>query len=276
MPAPSNDPQFDAKALKRGDLVAEQVKRWITEKNLRPGDKLMKEGELQAHFGVAKGTMREALKALEVQGLVRISTGPNGGATVVEVPLQRTVQSVQNYLFFKEVDVESIYALRRLVEPELAAGALPHLTMADVAALERSIAFCSPMSSSEDVSAQQRQEDLHFHEILANANPNPLLRLVAQLINQLLRHVVELGGATTHQQYQRFGSANVHAHRGILDAIKRNDADAVRQLMLEHIDEAEAHVRKLQGVVKQRLLLDSDLDLRVRPSRAGRKTSTKE
>lgn len=86
---------------KRSDLVAEEIKRLITAKNLLPGDKLPRESELQSMFSVSKSTMREALKSLEVQGLVKVSTGPGGGGTVVEVPLDRTFQLMQNYLFFK-------------------------------------------------------------------------------------------------------------------------------------------------------------------------------
>ena len=73
--------------LKRPDLVAQEIKRLITEKNLSPGDRLPRESELQAQFQVSKGTIREALKSLEVQGLITISTGPSGGGMVVEVPL---------------------------------------------------------------------------------------------------------------------------------------------------------------------------------------------
>jgi DNA-binding transcriptional MocR family regulator len=69
------------RSQKRGDLVVEEIKRWIAERRLGPGDKLPKEDELQTLFGVSKGTAREALKSLEVQGLVTVSTGPAGGAT---------------------------------------------------------------------------------------------------------------------------------------------------------------------------------------------------
>src|SRR5499425_3437941 len=131
------------RATKRGDLVVEEIKRWIAERRLQPGDKLPKETELQALFGVSKGTAREALKSLEVQGLVTVSTGPSGGATIGEVPLERTLQLLQNYLFFHQFDVAQIYAVRRVLEPELAAGAVPHLTKEHFDALERSITSCA-------------------------------------------------------------------------------------------------------------------------------------
>src|SRR5215510_6411784 len=129
---------------KRGDLMVEEIKRWIAERRLGPGDKLPKEDELQELFGVSKGTAREALKSLEVQGLVTVSTGPSGGATIGEVPLERTLHLLQNYLFFRDLNVGQIYAIRRMLEPELAAGAVAHLTDADFETLERSVNTCAP------------------------------------------------------------------------------------------------------------------------------------
>src|ERR1700731_1271325 len=138
------------RSQKRGDLVVEEIKRWIAERRLGPGDKLPKENELQTLFGVSKGTAREALKSLEVQGLVTVSTGPAGGATISAVPLDRAFQLVQNYLFFREVNVAQIYAVRRVLEPELAAGAVPHLTEADFEALEHSIETCAPTPTTKE------------------------------------------------------------------------------------------------------------------------------
>jgi GntR family transcriptional regulator, transcriptional repressor for pyruvate dehydrogenase complex len=253
------------KTQKRGDLVAEQVKRWITARRLRPGDKLPKEGELQRLFSVSKGTAREALKALEVQGLVELRTGPQGGATVVEVPFDLTFQLMQNYLFFKDVSVADLYAVRLMVEPELAAGAVPHLTERDFAAMERSIEICAPTSSTEAHALEQRQEDLHFHDILADANPNVLLGFISRFINQALRRLVVVSGRASDQSYQKFGRANVEAHRRILDAARRRQARKVRELMHRHIEEAAEHVRKLEATVERRLVLNSDIESQVQP-----------
>jgi GntR family transcriptional repressor for pyruvate dehydrogenase complex len=256
------------RAPKRGDLVADEIKRWIAAHGLQAGDKLPKEGELQSIFAVSKGTMREALKSLEVQGLITVSTGPSGGAKIGEVPLDRTFQLLQNYLYFKNVTVHDIYALRRIVEPELASSAVPHLTEAHFAALERSIATCAPQTVSAEQALVQRQEDLHFHDILAEANPDPLLRFVCQMINQMLRHVVTLGSNPTHEHYRTLGETNLAAHRAILRAARRGDAGKVRKLMLAHIAEAERQVRRLQGELKRRLVLDSDIRMSVMPRRA--------
>lgn len=69
-----------------GSVLAEQMRSRdapvnVEQPRMRPGVKLSKEAELQQMFNVSRGAVREALKALEVQGLVSLSTGPDGGAT---------------------------------------------------------------------------------------------------------------------------------------------------------------------------------------------------
>lgn len=260
---------------KRGDLMVEEIKRWVADQKLAPGDKLPKEHELQTLFGVSKGTAREALKSLEVQGLVTVATGPAGGATISAVPLERAFQLVQNYLFFRQVNVAQIYAVRRVLEPELAAGAVPHLSEGDFKALEHSIETCSPAPTSKAQAVHQRQEDLHFHDILAAANPNALLRFMCEVINHLLRHMVAVGDQPAHPAYQQLGDTNVAAHRKLLAAARRGDAGQVRQLMVEHIDEAEGFVRSLDGAVRQRFLLDSELQGRISPQVPSRPRRTR-
>jgi DNA-binding FadR family transcriptional regulator len=144
---------------------------------------------------VSKSTIREALKSLEVQGLIKVTTGPSGGGMVVEVPLDRTLQLLQNYLFFKDVTIDDIYTVRKLLEPELAAGAVPHLTERDFTALEANIACCDGASGVHDRGhmLRQRQEDTTFHDILAAANPNPFLRFSCELINEMIRQLIEFG-----------------------------------------------------------------------------------
>jgi GntR family transcriptional repressor for pyruvate dehydrogenase complex len=260
-------PVSSFRAQKRGDMIVEEIKRWIGDRRLLPGDKLPKETALQKLFGVSKGTAREALKSLEVQGLVTVSTGPAGGATISEVPLDRAFQLVQNYLFFRDLNVFHIYAVRRVLEPELAAGAVGYLTDADFEALQHSIDICAPTPSNAGQARLQRQEDLRFHDVLAAANPNALLRFMCEVINHLLRHLVTVGNQPAHPAYQRIGDTNVAAHRRLLDAAQRRDTDEVRRLMIDHIDEAGGLAAELDAAVRQRFVSDADLRAHIVPQR---------
>lgn len=256
------------RTTKRGDQVAEVIKSWITDGRLRPGVRLSKEAELQQMFNVSRGSMRDALKALEVQGLVSLSTGPDGGATITRVPLERAFLAMQNFLFFESTSLEDIYAVRRVLEPLLAAGAVEHLSDADLEALERSVDLCEPFVAGHEDALDQRHEDIHFHDVLAMANPNAFLRFLCQIINQMLHSLVIVAGNVTQQDYQAFGRKTVVAHRAILDAAKRRDVEAVGQLMAAHMEEAEMQLRKVHAALQQKLVVDSDLGLH-----AGRRGS---
>ncbi|MDR5733851.1 FCD domain-containing protein [Caballeronia sp. LZ025] len=253
--------QQPIKQPKRADLVAEEIKRLITEKDLKPGDKLPREVELQQLFSVSKSTTREALKSLEVQGLIKVTTGPSGGGTIVEVPLARTLQLLQNYLFFKDVTIDDIYTVRQLLEPELAAGAVPHLTDDDFTALEANIACCDEPAAAHanrDI-VRQRQEDVNFHDILAAANPNPFLRFTCELINEMIRQLIEFRNDTPQAEHERFGRANVKIHKAITEAARARDADKVRDLMVIHMTEAPRYVKRMKGKLRGRLILDSEI-----------------
>ena len=257
-----------SRAIKRGDQVAELIKRQINDGQARPGKRLDKEAELQQQFNVSRGSIREALKALEVQGLVSLSTGPDGGATITRVPLARAFQSLQNYLFFESITLEDIYEVRRTLEPMVAAGAVPYLSDADFEALERSVSVCEPFEARHEEALDQRHEDIHFHDVLAAAHPNAFLRSLCQIINQMLHTLVIVAGNVTQRDYQAFGRNTVAAHRAILEAARRRDADAVAQLMTVHMDEAEAQLRKVHAALQQKLVLDSELDLRTDRARS--------
>ncbi|CAB3777862.1 HTH-type transcriptional repressor NanR [Paraburkholderia caffeinitolerans] len=263
---PAGEVKQPVKQPKRGDLVAEAIKRLITEKDLRPGDRLPQEAELQQLYSVSKGTIREALKSLEVQGLIKVTTGPGGGGMVVEVPLDRTLQLLQNYLFFKDVSIDDIYQVRQSLEPELAAGAVPHLSEDDFAALEANIECCDGASGPDDHNhlVRQRQEDMTFHDILAEANPNPFLRFICELINEMIRQLIEFRNDTPIADHRRFGATNSKIHRQILQAARERDVERVRALMVEHMTEAPKHVKRMKGKLRGRLILDSEIRKRTR------------
>ncbi|MEI2418556.1 FCD domain-containing protein [Orrella sp. JC864] len=260
-------PAVAVSAPKRSDLVAEEIKRLITARNLLPGDKLPHEGALQEMYGVSKSTVREALKSLQVQGLIKVSTGPGGGGTVVEVPLARTVQLMQNYLFFKEVSIDDIYQVRCLLEPELAACAVPHLTEDDLAALAHNVHCCDPRAEPAADRLAQRQEEITFHDILAAACPNPFLRFACEMINQMLRQLTVFDNRMGPAAQRRFGVANTGHHERILAAARARDAVLVRALMAEHMADAMRSVKRMKGRLKGRLILDSEMS---RPAPAKR------
>ena len=174
------------------------------------------------------------------------------------------------------MSIEDIYAVRLLTEPDLAAGAVPHLTPGDLDLLARSIELCSHAPRSEQAALEQRQEDLHFHDILARANPNPFLRFVSETINEMIRQVVVIHGKPLGSVYKEFGRHNVHAHQAILEAARGKNQRKVRELMTQHITQAAEFSRKLKAQVVPKLVLQGDMESAIAlPADARRQTVTR-
>ena len=246
---------------KRSDLVAEEIKSWIAVQGLVPGDRLPQERELIDHFGVSKGTMREALKSLEVQGLVRVTTGPRGGATVASVTLGRSTQLLANYFFFQDMTIQQVYAVRRLLEPELAATVARSLTAEDLDALEASVNLCSHPAADQAADHRQRIAELDFHDILANACRNPFLAFNCRFMNALLKDCTVYRKVYGHgakgkppAQIRRLAESGLSAHRALLEAFRKRDAERARRTMLEHMIEAERQMVTLEAVIEKRFM----------------------
>lgn len=242
---------------KRSDQVAEQIKIWIVSQKLEPGTRLPQEKELCRLFAVSKGTMREALKALEVQGLVEIMIGPAGGAMIAAVSKEQAMDLLGNYLYFQTPTVEQVYNVRKILEPELAVAAVDHLTEEHFARLETLIRRTAMPTSTAEERREQRSAELEFHDVLAGACPNPWLAFICTFMNRFLAEFIVFRRIYLSPQ-REFARANLAAHEELLIALRRRNKAAVRRLMAEHMKEAALHMSNLDGVVDRSFLLRSE------------------
>ncbi|MDR6424805.1 DNA-binding FadR family transcriptional regulator [Variovorax paradoxus] len=241
-----------AKRQKLSDVIVEEVKRWIVAERKQPGDRLPNEKELIELFGYSKSTVREALKALEVRGLVSIRTGPGGGAYLQQVSVDHASEPLRNFLHFHHLDGHHIYQLRKVLEPELAVSVVGKLTPEHFERLEANVRLCTLEPTNEDELRTQREAELAFHTMLAEACPNPVLSFMCRFLNDLLRDLVVYKKALDHHH---FGEANVDYHTQLLAAYRREDADEVRRLMAEHMVDAEAHMHEMEAHIGAKHLL---------------------
>jgi GntR family transcriptional regulator, transcriptional repressor for pyruvate dehydrogenase complex len=240
---------------KLSDLIVEEVKRSIVTERLKPGDRLPQEKELMERFTCSKGTAREALKALEVEGLVISRTGPNGGAYLCEVDMAPASRALRNYLHFNCVDGEQVYHLRKIIEVEIAVAVTGLLSEEDFQALERNIAFCATAPGNEAEQRAQRIAEIDFHNLLAERCANPLLAFMSRFMNDMLRDLVVLKKAYLPHR-GAFGDANVRYHQALIEAWRAGDEAAVRRLMHEHMCDAERHMVALEGEMSRHFLLE--------------------
>jgi DNA-binding FadR family transcriptional regulator len=243
---------------KLSDQVVDRIKHWLMAKNIKPGDRLPQEKELMDLFGVSRGTIREALKALEVQGLVSVATGRSGGAVVAEVSYQTAAGLLGNYFYFQKLQAAEIYDLRQLIEPEMAVSVVDRLTESDLKRLEKLIESCANVDDTPESRRRQRLEELEFHNVLAARSPNPLYSFTCRFINKVLADQVVFKRMYQERQL-KIDRENHEAHSELLAAYRARDSVHVRRTMVRHMSECSCHVAELEAVVETRFFSDSPL-----------------
>ena len=112
--------------------------------------------------------------------------------------------------------------------------------------------LCTKEPASEDEQRIQREAELAFHTILAEACPNPVLSFMCRFLNDLLRDLVVYKKALDHHH---FGEANVDYHTQLLAAYRKEDAATVQRLMSEHMVDAEQHMHEMEAHIGAKHLL---------------------
>jgi len=176
-----------ARKRKRPDVTADTIRDRIMESGLTPGDRVPADWLDPDALKVSRGTLREALKLLEFQGLVTTRTGPGGGAFVAAIAPENALRMLDNLFLFSPPTIADIYAIRMLIEPELAASAASNPMSADAFnALQNTIRLYEAEPVSGEDEYRQRLAELDFHAELARNSPNRVMGFVAVFLLSLL------------------------------------------------------------------------------------------
>lgn len=245
----------DTRRLSRPAQVAEAVKDWIVEDGLRAGDRLPSEPELIARFGMAKGTIREAMRILEAQGLIKSRTGPGGGSFVHEVSRERARALLGNYFYFKDLTIGDIYQMRRLLEPELAAALAGTLPEAVLGELEANIARYSEPSRSLEEERDQHVASLRFHAILAEQAGNPLMGFVIDFMVQILSDLTVYRQLYSPPNEELWAKGRDYQERLVM-ALREGDAGAARAVMKAHMETAWTLMQGQEAEMARRFIVE--------------------
>ncbi|QDC08053.1 FadR family transcriptional regulator [Oceanicola sp. D3] len=239
--------------MSRPVQVAEAIKSWVVEHGLKSGDRLPAEAELIERFGMAKGTIREAMRILEAQGLVKTRTGPGGGVFVHEVSRERARALLGNYFYFKDLTIADIYQLRQALEPELAASLAGTLSEEALAELEANIATYSEPSKSIEEEREQHIASLRFHAILAGQSPNPLLSFCIDFMIALLSDLTVYRELYAPPNIELWQKGRDFQSR-LVTALREGKADEARTIMSNHMATARELMEGQEAVMAQRFM----------------------
>ena len=211
------------KVPKSSDVLAERLKQEILSDGYNLGASLPTERELVSTTGLSRGSVREALRILEAQGLVNTRAGRYGGTTVSQPTTVQLASHVSLYAKGRSIPLSALVEVRLALEPMVAALAAERRTDEDLANLH-AIAERIDWASDNDLTAFL-EENVNWHDAIAAASHNDLLHALATSVSGLMFEA---------SQIKEFASAEVRlrvrrAHARILEAIEAGDAELARR-----------------------------------------------
>jgi GntR family transcriptional regulator, transcriptional repressor for pyruvate dehydrogenase complex len=208
--------------------VAKQIERLILKK-LKPGDKLPSERELAEMLQVSRSSIRDAIRGLELMGLVEPRQG--AGTIVRELSAEALVNPFASVLKHRQEMVSELLDFRKMLEPPLAARAATRASSDEISEMEEILQRQEgKLSRGEPAVA----EDAEFHYSIALASGNSVVLKVLDILMDLLRDTRERS-----LQLKGRPQKSLAGHRRILAAIKRHDAEAAKSAMRRHIEDVE-------------------------------------
>jgi GntR family transcriptional repressor for pyruvate dehydrogenase complex len=216
--------------------IVDQIHALIREGRWAPGDQIPPERELAERFRVSRTSVREALRALEMQGVIESRQG--GGTFVRTADTEALIPPLAAAILRGQRELTEVLEVRELIEPGIARLAARRATAEHVAELEQLL------ERQRECIANERpfvDEDTAFHYTLARASDNHILLRLHHVILDLLRE--------SRQSYLHVPDRpqlSLRGHEAILSAIKAHDPQGAYNASLDHIVEVkEGILRKL-------------------------------
>jgi GntR family transcriptional repressor for pyruvate dehydrogenase complex len=213
------------------EQIALQLRRYLEQQGLQPGDRIGTEAELAEEFGVSRPTLREGLRLLSSSHLIRVGRGRAGGIFVARTPNEgmgrNLSESIALMLAADATSMEELLDGRMFLEVPLAGRAAVN---ADESVFERLEAAIVDAEGHQPGTEPFSVADARFHRVLAEAAGNDLLLAFTGWILEVLQPtlVAQLSVAIR-------GEAILDQHRAIARAVRRGQRGAAERAMAAHI-----------------------------------------
>jgi GntR family transcriptional repressor for pyruvate dehydrogenase complex len=227
------------RALKTSEKVARDLASYIVDEQLAEGTMLSTEKVMAESLGVGRTTMREALRLLEIHGVLTIRPGPGGGPVVRRPKPNDLSESLTLLLQFKGATLEEVIKARAELEPIVARTAVPSMGRRPIDEL---IVVNEEYAQTSGDAIAGATANRRFHSIIADHSDNVALRIFTESLIRIA-HSNSGGVVYTPRRLKQ----SVESHQRIIDAFIAKDPDAVQTAMRDHVDESSAFWRRQYG-----------------------------
>jgi len=229
------------------ERIAETIRGSVVDGELEPGARLPTETDLAVEFGVSRATVREALRLLAAQGLIRTARGATGGSYVTvpsAVHMSNSLRSGIGMLAAaRDVSLEELMEARLLLE-------VPAARLAARRRSEEAVEQLRAAIPGRPLALGTREQFVHnadFHAVVFEAAGNTLFLIAARPVFDVLQ--THLARSKLGRRFHR--AINDH-HRSIASAIDARDEDAAAGEMHDHVEFLRPYYEKAWREVRSR------------------------
>jgi GntR family transcriptional regulator, transcriptional repressor for pyruvate dehydrogenase complex len=212
---------------KASDVLATELRERILSGEYPEGTPLPPERELVVQTRMSRTTVREALRILEVQGLIRIKAGRAGGAFVQRPGEESVASSLELLIRGRQIRLASVHETREAIEPSCARLAAVHRTAGD---LQRLDAANEAIAAGGDLDSFL-QANVDWHIAVATAGHNEILTGIMMALSRAIYTATNNEGFVNDEVRE----IAARAHRSVTRAIRERDAEAAARRMARHV-----------------------------------------
>lgn len=224
--------------------IIEQIRVLVTEGHLQPGDRLPSERDLAGQLNVSRASVREALSALEMMGLLEIRSGE--GTFIKKINIDSVVIPLTWVLSMEKDTVLELLEVRKMIEGQAVALATKRAKPEDLRELEDALHLMYV-----DLQTGQLGEDAdhRFHYAIAQASQNKILLRLMNAISDTMHQTLKASRIRLYEG-QDAPERLYQEHSLVFDAILKQDSERARRIMLDHLDGVEDKLLKYYSMNK--------------------------
>jgi GntR family transcriptional repressor for pyruvate dehydrogenase complex len=234
-----SQPRFAPIRTKRVfEEICEQVRREMAAGSLRPGDKLPPERELALKLGVSRAAVREALRSLEIAGVVGLHKGARGGAFILKGDPDIVTRSIRDMFHLGRISLDNLTEARTLVMQVAMQLACERIRPTTLAALENNVDRLTTLPTSGKASARLAIS-AEFYRLISQATDNTVLQVIIEALTDIVLQQLE------QSNIEIFPNLIAHRRR-LVEYIATRQVDEAKREMTEHLQRLRRHLMRAE------------------------------
>lgn len=214
--------------------ICDTIRNKLIKGELKAGDRLPSERELSEMFDVSRTALREAIRSLEIAGIVELRKGSKGGAFITKSGVGQLTQTFRDMLDFGNVSLATLLEARLMVMDAVVRSACERANAEDIDMLRRNIA------ETIELTEQGRYEErtlkaVEFSTLLANSTRNQVMSTVLEAMASVIRQFVMIAGPPAHDPV-------IASRLQLIKQIAAKDTKGACETMRSYLTKLNAHL----------------------------------